>query len=118
MLSSSNTNSLHPVDAHLASLDLSYIEALDHASDEFKTLERYAQETHGSTHSHYKVVVESIFKIERKGEEEKWRTAGFADEGRLSDGDRLLLWHGSRSTNFAGGSVDCLLDEEVRRSPR
>jgi poly [ADP-ribose] polymerase 2/3/4 len=91
---------IHPVDYHLAALDLRIIDPLDRSSQEFLALERYAHETHGATHQHFKVQVESIFRIERAGEEERWNNAGY---GKRPDGDRMLLWHGSRSTNFAGG---------------
>lgn len=96
---SSDGSEIHPIDHHLASLDLNLIEPLERKSKEFKSLEQYAQDTHGSTHSHYKVEIDSIFRIERSGEEERWNNAGF---DKLNDGDRMLLWHGSRSTNFAG----------------
>lgn len=35
----------------------------------------------------------------RCGEAERWAARGF---DKLQDGERLLLWHGSRATNFAG----------------
>jgi len=85
---------VHPIDTHLASLNLAVIEPLDHSSEEFQALEEYAQNTHGDTHNYYKVEVEEIFRIQRRAEEEQ----GLPTE----PGERLLLWHGSRSTNFAG----------------
>lgn len=48
---------IHPIDAHLASLQLSYIVPLDRKGQEFRSLEKYAHDTHGATHSHYKVEV-------------------------------------------------------------
>ena len=90
---------IHPIDHHLAALDLRIIEPLERSSKEFLALERYAHDTHGTTHQHFRVEVESVFRIERAGEEERWHNAGY---GKLQDGDRMLLWHGSRSTNFAG----------------
>jgi len=100
---------IHPVDYHLAALDLRIIDPLDRSSKEFLALERYAHETHGATHQHFKVQVESIFRIERAGEEERWNSAGY---GKIPDGDRMLLWHGSRSTNFAG-----ILKQGLRIAP-
>ena len=88
---------MHPIDASLASLDLSVIEPLNHSSQEFQALEKYAQDTHGDTHDYYKVEVEDIFRIQRR-----------ADDGvdlSAQPGERLLLWHGSRSTNFAGAEL-------------
>jgi len=35
----------------------------------------------------------------RRGEADRWTAGGY---DKLQDGERLLLWHGSRATNFAG----------------
>lgn len=43
-------NPVNPLDAHLASLELSFIETIDAASAEWKALERYAKDTQGKTH--------------------------------------------------------------------
>lgn len=40
--------------------------------------------------------------IHRPGECERWKKNKY---DKLGDGERLLLWHGSRSTNFAGMHV-------------
>lgn len=45
------------------------------------------------------IQVESIFKIERQGERERWEGWVGGWKGEM---ERMLLWHGSRSTNFAG----------------
>lgn len=68
-------------------------------SKEFEALEAYARDTHGATHSHYQAKVLNVFRVERQSETEAWEKAGY---DKLGDGDRLLLWHGSRTTNFAG----------------
>src|SRR5258707_4740665 len=94
---------VHPIDTHIASLNLAVIEPLDHSSEEFQALEEYAQNTHGDTHNYYKVEVEEIFRIQRRAEEEQ----GLPTE----PGERLLLWHGSRSTNFAGARLLIGIDE-------
>jgi poly [ADP-ribose] polymerase len=41
-------------------------------------------------------------------------TAAFTEAGydQMADGERLLLWHGSRSTNFAG-----ILKQGLRIAP-
>lgn len=75
---------------------------------EFRALERYALDTHGATHSYYKVQVESIFKIEREGEKERWEGSEWSKSDVGKNAERYLLWHGSRSTNFAG-EFFCLL---------
>jgi poly [ADP-ribose] polymerase len=87
-------------------------------TDEFQCLEAYARDTHGSTHRHYSVNVLNAFRVERsasiglklpldllinpscrQGETNAWLNSSY---DKLDDGDRLLLWHGSRTTNFAG----------------
>ena len=104
-----------PIDAHYDKLKTK-MEVLDRASDEFKLLEKYAANTHAKTHTMYTLEIEQvrvlihpssfsvpvtlhlllqIFKISRKGEAKRF------DKYRKLD-NRMLLWHGSRTTNFAG----------------
>ncbi|MCL4153816.1 UNVERIFIED_CONTAM: hypothetical protein GTU68_028831 [Idotea baltica] len=65
-------------------------------------LEKYLTTTHGKTHCMYKMKLIDIFKV-RKGSEEK----------RFKDvGNRMLLWHGSRLTNWAG-----ILSQGLRIAP-
>src|SRR5260370_40858049 len=94
---------VHPIDASLASLNLSVIEPLDHSSEEFQALEKYAQNTHGETHGHFKLQVEEILRIQRRAEDKQ--------DLPTESGERLLLWHGSRSTNFAGTRLLIVIDE-------
>jgi len=75
-------------------------------SKEFNSLEAYARDTHGSTHSYYKAKVLNAFRVERQSETDAWMNAG---HDKLSDGERLLLWHGSRTTNFAGRKLSHLV---------
>lgn len=70
-------------------------------SKEFSSLEAYARDTHGSTHM-YSAKVLNAFRVERQNESDAWLKAG---HDKLDDGDRLLLWHGSRTTNFAGAKI-------------
>ena len=62
---------------------------------EFKVLEKYVKNTHGSTHTLYKLEIEDIFKVERKGEAKRFKPFRKMH-------NRQLLWHGSRTTNYAG----------------
>ncbi|KAF8323020.1 PARP-domain-containing protein [Clavulina sp. PMI_390] len=103
---------IHPIDAHLASLQLRSIVPLERTSTEFLALEKYAQDTHGMTHAYYKVNVENIFKIEREGEQERWESSEWAKSEVGKNAERMLLWHGSRSTNFAG-----ILKQGLRIAP-
>jgi poly [ADP-ribose] polymerase len=89
-------------------------------SDEFKALETYVRDTHGATHRHLQVKVMHAYRVERyilrsrqvvplmhhpcrQAETDAWNNAGYDS---LGDGERLLLWHGSRTTNFAGQFID------------
>eukprot|EP00965_Chrysotila_dentata_P112692 3723974-Pleurochrysis_carterae.AAC.1 len=53
----------------------------------------YAANTHAATHSSYTLRVEHVFKAERPDE---------ASQHKSALGNRQLLWHGSRLTNWAG----------------
>lgn len=91
----------HPInqlDAHFKSLRLSTMDPVDRASIEFKGLEAYARDTHGQTHN-FDVQLLNAYRVERDDETKAWTAAG---HNNLKDGERLLLWHGSRTTNFAG----------------
>lgn len=47
------------IDKHFEKLKTK-VEVVDKKSDEFKTLQKYVTNTHASTHSHYKLVVEEV----------------------------------------------------------
>lgn len=94
------------------------MEAIDAGSQEFKALTAYANDTHGVTHSHMKINIQHAYRVERRAyilsqvlvktlmsfscresETEAWHRQ---EHHKLEDGRRMLLWHGSRTTNFAG----------------
>lgn len=50
-----------------------------------------------------------IFRIERDGESDRFLNSKY---GKVKDGDRRLLWHGSRATNFGG-----ILSQGLRIAP-
>ncbi|PIL29277.1 hypothetical protein GSI_09327 [Ganoderma sinense ZZ0214-1] len=102
-------NPVQPLDANFRSLGLSSMAPVARASREFGALERYTRDTHGATHRHYGVQVLNAFRVEREGETRAWEDAGY---GGLEVGERLLLWHGSRTTNFAG-----ILKQGLRIAP-
>jgi len=118
-------NLVHPLDAQFHSLGLSTMDPVMKGSGEFSALEEYVRNTHGDSHRHFKVDVHHAFRVERylewtcfrrlcdwyagirQSESEAWNNAKL--DG-LGDGERLLLWHGSRTTNFAGSTIiACLL---------
>ena len=100
-------NPLNPLDAHFKSLGLTSMEPVNPTSAEFNALAAYARDTHGATHNYYQAKVLNAFRVERAGETDAWIKAGF---DKLADGDKLLLWHGSRTTNFAGMSEQKFLN--------
>lgn len=88
---------IHPLDKQYQGLKMKEMTPLDPTGDEFTQLHNYLHESRGVTHGHeYKV--ESIFRIERQGEYERFDNSDF---GKMSQ-NRRLLWHGSRATNFGG----------------
>ncbi|KZT08880.1 PARP-domain-containing protein [Laetiporus sulphureus 93-53] len=100
---------VNPIDASFLSLRLSRMDPIARDSGEFTALEAYARDTHGESHRHYKVDIHHAFRVERQEETDAWIRAGHDD---LPDGHRLLLWHGSRTTNFAG-----ILSQGLRIAP-
>ncbi|KAK7029695.1 hypothetical protein VNI00_014393 [Paramarasmius palmivorus] len=100
---------INPLDAQFRSLELTEMDVVSRNSQEFKTIEEYMRNTHGDTHGHIKAKLKNLFRIERGTETEAWKKAGY-DE--IDDGERMLLWHGSRSTNFAG-----ILKQGLRIAP-
>ena len=99
---------LNPVDAHFRSLRLTAMDPVERASTEFGALEKYVRNTHGATH-HMHVEVLNAFRVERQAESDAFIAAG---NHTLPGGERLLLWHGSRTTNFAG-----ILKQGLRIAP-
>ncbi|KAJ6573971.1 poly polymerase catalytic domain-containing protein [Mycena vulgaris] len=102
-------NPVNPLDANFLSLGLSSMDPINRTSEEFKVLETYVRDTHGHTHSHIKANVLNAYRVERSGETDAWKKGGY---DKMGDGERLLLWHGSRSTNFAG-----ILKQGLRIAP-
>ncbi|RIA96512.1 poly polymerase catalytic domain-containing protein [Glomus cerebriforme] len=98
-------DTINPLDAHYKTLKLERMEPLDHGSKEFEMIVQYVNNTHGATHSHFKLEVMEVFDLERKGERER-----FQPFSKLKN--RVLLWHGSRKTNFAG-----ILSQGLRIAP-
>ena len=76
---------------------------LDKNSEDYKLIEDYVSTTHAATHNTYTLSIEDAFKIDREGETERYRK---------DIGGEMLLWHGSRLTNFAG-----ILSQGLRIAP-
>lgn len=97
----------NPSDAQYEALGMEEMTPLDHSSSEFKQLAEYLLETKGSTH-YVKYQIEDIFRIERKGENDRFENSKYKD----IKSDRRLLWHGSRTTNYGG-----ILSQGLRIAP-
>mmetsp|Transcript_14581 Transcript_14581/g.48297 ORF Transcript_14581/g.48297 Transcript_14581/m.48297 type:complete len:407 (-) Transcript_14581:407-1627(-) len=89
-------------------LDLKYdqigakLTPIDKGSATHQLLQQYMANTHAATHGQYSLELEQAFEVERPGEAER-----FVDKG-----NRQLLWHGSRLTNWAG-----ILSQGLRIAP-
>ncbi|KAK9756932.1 hypothetical protein RND81_01G130700 [Saponaria officinalis] len=78
---------------------------VDNGSEEFSMIETYMKNTHAKTHSSYTVEIIQVFKASREAEHERFKQ--FA-----STKNRMLLWHGSRLTNWTG-----ILSQGLRIAP-
>eukprot|EP00923_Selenidium_pygospionis_P048188 GHVN01083003.1.p1 GENE.GHVN01083003.1~~GHVN01083003.1.p1 ORF type:complete len:1108 (-),score=235.99 GHVN01083003.1:259-3582(-) len=70
---------------------------------QFNMIKKMVSNTHGQTHNSFKIKVEDVFVCERQGEKERFKT---------DIGNRKLLWHGSRLTNWGG-----ILSQGLRIAP-
>lgn len=93
LLQTDADNTISPIDCHYKQLKTKIL-PLNPDEDEYKLIEAYLNNTHGSTHK-FTLDVQEIFKISRHGED-----ARYAPFNKLHN--RKLLWHGSRLTNFVG----------------
>jgi poly [ADP-ribose] polymerase len=96
---------MNPIDAQYDAMKVN-MEPLDHDSKEFKMINDYMQNTHASTHSGYRLVLEDVYKVDREGEKNRYKKYS-----KLHN--RQLLWHGSRKTNFVG-----ILTNGLRIAPK
>lgn len=104
VISNAETVLENPIDAKYNALR-SEIVPLAPNSGEWNIINDYIKNSHGPTHSAYTLSIESIFKIDRNGEEDAFRSCTVKT-------NRKLLWHGSRTTNFAG-----IISEGLRIAP-
>ncbi|KAF8949348.1 Poly [ADP-ribose] polymerase 2 [Haplosporangium gracile] len=95
------------LDQQYASLRLNKLEPMDKESERFKLIEQFARNSHGKTHFQYALIIDEVFDLDREGEQERFKDAGF---DKLHN--RRLLWHGSRLTNYVG-----ILSQGLRIAP-
>ena len=70
-------------------------QVLEKGCDEFKMLRDYTKNTHGATHNQYDLELMEVFKVRRQGEDKRFKPFSKFH-------NRMLLWHGSRTTNLVG----------------
>jgi hypothetical protein len=104
MLSQSKDLDVHPIDSAYGTLKTK-LTPIEKDSKEYKMIEKMTYDTHGPTHSDYKLQIVDIFTVEREGESEKYSKSS-------SIHNKRLLWHGSRATNFMG-----ILSQGLRIAP-
>ncbi|XP_044137189.1 poly [ADP-ribose] polymerase 2-like [Bufo gargarizans] len=92
----------HPVDRQYRQLHCN-LEPLDKKSSEFQLIERYLQSTHGPTHNDYTMTLLNVFCVQKETE----------DRFREDLPNRMLLWHGSRLSNWVG-----ILSQGLRVAPK
>lgn len=97
-------NDNDPIDINYEKLNTK-IEVVDKSTQEADIIMQYVKNTHAATHNTYTLEVQEIFKINRDGERQRYRP--FEELH-----NRQLLWHGSRTTNYAG-----ILSQGLRIAP-
>ncbi|KAJ8041109.1 Poly [ADP-ribose] polymerase 2 [Holothuria leucospilota] len=101
VLKAATTVDEHPIDRQYHALKCE-LKAVEKTHEDFKMVQEYLKNTHAPTHSHYSMEVLDLFEVDKEGEK-----ASFKDVG-----NRQLLWHGSRLTNWAG-----ILGQGLRIAP-
>ena len=96
------------LDMRFQGLGLNEMTCLDHKSIEYVSLSEYLNKTKGETHA-IEYHLDDIFRIERQGEDHRFSHSKYA---KLSNTNRRLLWHGSRTANFGG-----ILSQGLRIAP-
>ncbi|GJN38426.1 hypothetical protein PR202_gb27463 [Eleusine coracana subsp. coracana] len=77
-----------------------------HDSEDYKLIERYLLNTHAPTHKDWSLELEEVFALDRDGELNKY------SRYKNNLHNKMLLWHGSRLTNFVG-----ILSQGLRIAP-
>lgn len=83
---------LNPIDRHYEQLDCK-IEPMDKDEQMVDIIEEYLQKNHAPTHNNYKLKLLEVYAVTKTNEKENFKS---------EYDNRMLLWHGSRMTNWAG----------------
>ncbi|KAK4788973.1 hypothetical protein SAY86_020292 [Trapa natans] len=93
-----------PLYGHYQRLNCELI-PIEFDSEEFSMIAKYMHNTHAETHSNYSVDIVNIFRVSREVEKVHFSEYSCAK-------NRMLLWHGSRLTNWTG-----ILSQGLRIAP-
>ncbi|CAI5510371.1 unnamed protein product [Closterium sp. Naga37s-1] len=81
-----------PVDRHYRQLQCG-LSPLEHSDADYSLVKDYLHKTHAPTHKEWELELLDVFRVDRSGEKQAFR----ADIK-----NHMLLWHGSRVTNYVG----------------
>ncbi|KAL3989812.1 Poly [ADP-ribose] polymerase 2 domain protein [Acanthocheilonema viteae] len=81
---------VHPIDRHYINMKCE-ISLLSASDPKYKIVDNYLQWTHAPTHNMYHMRICNLYAVNRDGEREQFM---------FDVGNRKLLWHGSRLTNW------------------
>ncbi|KAI0397314.1 PARP-domain-containing protein [Xylariaceae sp. FL0594] len=99
--------SVNRLDAHYRDLKLKELAPLERTSTEYREIQKYLLDSSSDAHG-LRYRLQDIFRVERPGEKERFEKS----TKKLKDSRRLLLWHGSRTTNYGG-----ILSQGLRIAP-
>jgi len=92
------------IDKHYKQLHTD-IQPLEHDSEDFGLIQKYVKNTHAPTHKNYTLDVLEAFSLDRENEADRYKAFEQTP-------NRMLLWHGSRTTNYCG-----ILSQGLRIAP-
>ncbi|KAL9618398.1 MAG: hypothetical protein Q9160_006906 [Pyrenula sp. 1 TL-2023] len=105
---SHDADSVSLLDKRFGSLNMKEMTPLEHSSAEYKAIQAYLIDSSAAGHN-LRFRLQDIFRIERNGESTRFEKSKYA---KLKDKNRMLLWHGSRTTNYGG-----ILSQGLRIAP-
>lgn len=88
---------IHPLDKIYNDLNIKMLE-LDNNHPATAMIQKYMVNTHAETHRRYNLEIQHIFAIQKEAESQRYKD--FVTQNNY--GNKMLLWHGSRMTNYMG----------------
>lgn len=90
-----NSNSLNIIEANYKKLKCN-VTPVAQGSDTWNICDQYLQTSNPPGHRDYHIKLENVYELDRDGEKKRF------SKYNKNIGNRRLLWHGSRLTNFVG----------------